>query len=111
MLDECEEPSLSFFNDDPELPVFSQTCVGYSLSDIVDILMRESIPEDKVCKVQPLGVSRNCSFIIDLDSVSIEDLKADDLGSWKSNGTRRSYFKLNRKNRIEFINKNNSNYD
>ena len=76
------------FNDDPELPVYSQTPTGYSLSDLVDILMCEAIPEEKICKVQPLGVNRNCTFIIDFDAVSSEDIKADDLGSWKSNGTR-----------------------
>lgn len=32
----------------------------------------------------------------------MEDLKADDMGSWKGNGTRRSYFKLNSNNMPEF---------
>ena len=46
--------------------------------------MSKSLPENKICQIQPLGVNCNCTFIIDLDSVSYEDLKADDVGSWKS---------------------------
>ena len=97
------KPPLLYFNDNPELPVYSHTSIGYTLSELVDILMSESLPEEKVCKVQPLGVNHNCTFIIDLDSVSTEDMKADDLRSWKSNGTRRSYFNLNRRNTAEFL--------
>lgn len=99
----ARKPPFLYFNDDPELPVYSHTSIGYTLSELVDILMSESLPEEKVCKIQPLGVNRNCTFIMDLDSVSTEDMKADDLGSWKSNGTRRSYFKLNRRNIAEFL--------
>ena len=91
------------FNDDPELPIYSQRSFGYGLSEIVDILMSKSLPEDNVCKVQPLGVNCNCSFIVDLDFVSCDDLRSDDVGSWKSNGTRRSYFKVNERNKPEFF--------
>ena len=65
--------------------------------------MNTTIPEEKICQVQPMGVNRNCSFIIDLDSICIDDLKADDLGSWKSTGTRRSYFKLRQGEEAEFV--------
>lgn len=100
---ECEKPTpLLYFNDDPELPVYSQTSTGYSISELVEILISKSTSEDKVCRIQPLGVNCNCTFIIDLDSISCEDLKADDVGSWKSNGTHRSYFKMNERNRPEF---------
>ena len=34
----------------------------------------------------------NFSFIIDLDYVQFEDLKADDLGVWKSTGVKRGDF-------------------
>ena len=92
-----EEPSMLYYDNDPELPIYSKTSIGYSLSELVEILMNESVQESQVCRIQPLGVSRNCTFIMDLDEVSVEDMRADDLGVWKSNGTRRSYFKLNRK--------------
>lgn len=84
-----ENPALSYFNGDPELTIYSQTSVGYGVLELVDILMSNSLSEGKVCKIQPFKVNRNSTFVIDLDSVAVEDLKADDLGSWKLNGTRR----------------------
>ena len=65
--------------------------------------MRKTLPGNKVCHIQPLGVNCNCTFITDFDSVSCEDLRADDMGSWKCNGTRRSYFTLNQRNRPDFL--------
>lgn len=94
---------LKYFNNDPELPVYSQTSSGYNLQELIGILMSSSVSDDKVCHVQPLGIRRNCTFIIDLDSITVDDLKADDLGSWKSTGTRRSYFILNKKSQPEFL--------
>ena len=91
------------FNDDPELPVYSHVSAGYSLPKIIDILMNGSIDEARVCKIQPLGVNCNATFIIDFDSVDIADLKADDVGSWKGIGTRRSYFKMDEYNIPEFV--------
>ncbi len=92
-----------YFKDDPELPVYSRTQSGYGLPQLIDILMSGPLSEEKVCKVQPLGVTQNCTFVIDLDSVSIDDLRADDLGSWKPTGTRRSYFEINETNEPEFL--------
>ena len=95
--------SRKFFNSNPQLPIFSQISSGYGLSQLIDILMSSDVDQSQVCKVQPLGVNCNCTFIIDLDSVDIEDLKADDNGSWRNNGTRRKYFVLNRVNKPEFL--------
>ena len=49
---------------------------------------------DKVCHIQPMGVTKNASFIINIDDVHFADLKADDLGSWKPNGTKVTYFRI-----------------
>ena len=65
--------------------------------------MKGSIDEERVCKIQPLGFNCNATFIIDFDSVDIADLKADDVGSWKGTGTRRSYFKMDKYNTPEFV--------
>ena len=44
---------------------------------------------NKVCTVQPLGVSENASFVIDIDVIDLGDLKADDVGSWQPTEERR----------------------
>ena len=45
-----------------------------------------------MCHVQPLGVTKNATFIVDVDDVAFSDLKADDLGTWKTNGTKTTHF-------------------
>ena len=97
-----EKPALKVLGDDPKLLVYSQAVVDFSLSETVDILVCESTAKDKICQVLPLGVNCNCTFVMDLDSVSIADMKADDLGSRCSNGTCRSYFKLLKRKKISF---------
>ena len=39
-----------------------------------------------------MGVSKNAAFIVDVDDVEFADLKADDLGTWKTNRTKSTYF-------------------
>ena len=94
---EHEEQQLSktiFYNDDAELPVFSSVTSGYPAEQVVRILMDPELDQDKVCHLQPMGVTKNASFIIDVDDVHFADLKADDLGSWKPNGTKATYFRI-----------------
>ena len=45
----------------------------------------------RVCKVQQLGVMQNAVFMIDLDEVHFNDLKANDLGSWRATETKRTH--------------------
>ena len=45
-----------------------------------------------MCHIQPIGVSRTATFIVDIDEVPFSDLKADDLGVWVPKGTKLVYF-------------------
>ena len=92
--EEQQSSTMTFYNDDPELPVFSNVITGYPAEQVVRILMDPELDQDKVCHVQPMGVTKNASFIIDVDDVHFADLKADDLGSWKPNGTKTTYFRI-----------------
>lgn len=82
--------TVQYYSDDKELPIFSSTCTGYLAEEVARVLLN---PDPiKVCHVQPMGVNKNASFIIDIDDVHFSDLKADDLGTWKTNGTKTTYF-------------------
>ena len=50
--------------------------------------------KSQICKIQPIGVSENATFLIDLEEVTFCDLKSDDMGSWKATGTKSIYFKF-----------------
>ncbi len=65
-------------------------------------LLADDVDPTRVCQVQPLGVMKNAVFMIDLDKVCFGDLKADDLGSWKATGTRRTHFRFTQSHAIRY---------
>ena len=76
---------MQYYNDDKELPIFSSTCTGFFAEEVTRILLNPNTMI--VGDVQPMGVTKNASFIVDVDDVEFADLKAEDLGTWKTNGT------------------------
>ena len=90
-----EDDTQQYFQDDPELPVFSCVSTPYKSHRLINILLDDSTDKRQVCGVQPLGVTENATFIINLDHVRFDDLKADDVGSWKPTGTKHTYFCFN----------------
>ena len=75
---------------------------GYPVHLLIKTLLSKDMDMARVCKIQPLGVSRNAVFLVDVDAVAFGDLKADDLGSWKSTGTKRTYFRFTSGNNIAY---------
>jgi hypothetical protein len=75
---------------------------GYPVHLLIQALLSSEVNDDRICKVQPLGVSRNATFQIDLDRVPFEDLKADDLGSWAATGTKRTHFRFTHTKAIKY---------
>ena len=57
---------------DPQLPLFSTVSGGYSASELARILMNKDIDTNKVCNIQPLGVVKNATFIVDIDQVPLK---------------------------------------
>ena len=43
---------------------------------------------------QPLGVSQNALFVVDIDVVNFDGLKADDMGSRKGTGIKKMHFRV-----------------
>ena len=48
----------------------------------------------QICKIQPIGMLENATFLIDLEEVTFCDLKSDNMGSWKATGTKSIYYKF-----------------
>ena len=80
---------MSYYQDDHSLPIYASLDYGYPLDRIIDVLLTSFMPPEHVCTVKPLGVSENTVFLVDIDIINFEDLKADDLGSWKGTGTKK----------------------
>ena len=96
---EQSEDKQSYFREDTNVPIYSTRSTSYSASDLCDILLSDGL---NACRLQPLGVTENASFIIDLDYVQFEDLKANDLGVWKSTGVKRVDFVITSEGETRF---------
>lgn len=83
---------IQYYGGDTQLPIFSTTQCGYSAKKVAQCLLSPAV--DKVCCVQPMGVTKSATFIVDIDDVVFADLKADDLGVWKANGTKTTHFRI-----------------
>lgn len=85
---------LEYYEGDPELPIFSRVTNGYSAEHVIHILM-VATPSNKISVVQPVAVSENATFLIDLEKVDFCDLKSDDMGAWVTTGTKATHFYFN----------------
>ena len=99
---ELDHQSVLYYDDDRQLPIISQMEHGYPVHLLIHTLLSPAVDGGRICKVQPLGVSKNAVFHIDLDVVPFEDLKADDLGSWAATGTKRTHFRFTKTNAIKY---------
>ena len=90
------------------MPIHSRMPSGYPVGDIVTFLLSES-NEFKRCTTQPLGVAENATFLLDLDYVNYQDLKADDLGVWVPTGTKKVFFRFSSSGILKFTNKKSGN--
>ena len=61
--------SAKHYMDDPDLPLYSQVDSPCNCSQLISILMSDSLTSDEVCASRPLGVNDNATFIINLDWV------------------------------------------
>ena len=64
------------------------------------------MPLDHVCTVQPLGVSQNAVFLIDIYIINFEELKADDLGLWKGTAQRKHILECCHQILLDILNTN-----
>ena len=76
------------------LPILARQPSGLMVTQLFN-LMVGTIPEEKICKHKPTGVTYSSVFVVDLSHISkIEDLKADDNGAWQHGGKPRRMYNL-----------------
>lgn len=90
-----------FYNGDNTLPIYqrNQPKSHYSLESLVRILLIDSLPTDMICTKQPIQVSNNVSFVVDLNMLDDPiDIRADENGVWKRKGSPVAYISLHSHN-------------
>ena len=69
-----QEPKITYYQDDHNLPIYASLDYGYPIHKIIDVLLMSSMPLERICTVQPLGVSQNAVFLVDIDVINFGDL-------------------------------------
>lgn len=78
-----EEDNISFYDEAERLPVYKKLSVGLSSLELVKLIVDQDFDHSKICKVKPVAVQHNVTFLIDLKHVQLKDLGADDNGAWE----------------------------
>lgn len=85
--------SVEYYQENTRLPVYGHPRRGYNSEEIVHILLDPIFADRLLSTTHPTSVEHNVSFVIDVGSLSNpNDVRADDLGSWKCTGSRRLTF-------------------
>ncbi len=80
------------YRGDSFTPVFSWNKTPYECVEIVKILLGK-YDREYLCVSPPVNVANNVSFLANRESfVHWKDLKCDDMGLWKHNGSPKRYF-------------------
>ena len=62
---------------------------GYNIERLFHILLDSNFDCDYLCSDHPVLVQNNVCFVVDLSTLkSRDDIRADDLGTWKCTGSR-----------------------
>lgn len=83
------------YNDDLKTPVYTREKDVFTPKQTVELLLNSEkyVDRREICTAQPLRVQHNCTFIVDLSKLKdTQDVKCDDLGSWKNNGSKKFCF-------------------
>ena len=92
---------ICYYDGDHELPMLSDSPTSFLAEEVAKVLMNLDV--STVCHVQPMDVTKNATFLIDVDDVAFTNLKADDLGTWKATGTKSTYFSIRSSGAIVII--------
>ena len=70
-------PRDSLYNGDLSLPVYCRLSKGLSAKEIYSVIL-EGPPDKKLSTKKPVRIQHNTVFVVELESVSIGDVTADD---------------------------------
>ena len=77
------------------MPVFAAGNMKFTGPEIVKILLDKSQQKSCVSKKQPLRTTDSKVFLVDTDQLAHpDDIKADDLGSWRNDGQHLCWVKV-----------------
>jgi len=85
--------SKTYWNNNTKLPVYDTPKDRIDTETAARIILVEA-EDDVLCQTQPTCVDKNVLFVVDLEKLKDpRDIRCDDMGSWRLNGTHPVYLK------------------
>ncbi|XP_070564098.1 uncharacterized protein [Ptychodera flava] len=79
---------IKYYNNDPNLPIFSESNMGVKTLKAVTYLCNDNLQERRVACAVPTDISDNVSFIVSLKYIDHwKNILSDNMGAWTQNGT------------------------
>ena len=83
---------VDYYHNNRKWPVWSRSTKGIPSEELIKLVMTGALENPlKVCTHRPIGVRHNALFVLDLKKIKLEDVTADDNGSWSISTPRRFY--------------------
>ena len=107
-----DEDVIERYHGNQHLPVFTKDPTVLRPLEVMELLVeKKGFLPSKVCTSQPLQVEHHRTFIVDLNSLkNINDVKCDDMGSWRNNSSHKFYFKVRKSESDESLRVSPSDY-
>ena len=96
-----------YYDGDHELPMLLDNPTSFLAKEVAKVLNESRCEYCVPCSTK--GMTKNTTFVIDVDDVAFTDLKADNLGTWKATGTKSIYFSIRSSGVIMIISGNETN--
>jgi hypothetical protein len=78
----------SQYENESSLPIYSYQSSEYTVEHTAKLLVLQDVDETKIARTPPVAVTVNAAFLVNLKCLKhSNDIKADDLGVWKSVGS------------------------
>ena len=76
--------------------IWTNSKTQFSVEELARLLLIEStVPQNKICSKQPVRVSHNVSFVVDLHALDDpKDIRADKNGVWQRSGSPDTYVSI-----------------
>ena len=98
-----QEENINYYDEAERLPVYQKLTIGLSSLELVKLIVGQDFDHSKICKVKPVAVQHNVTFLIDLKHVKLKDLGADDNGAWEISCPKQRFQIFNEDGRIKSI--------
>ena len=82
-----------YFEENPRIPIYHTGDMNISTEEALRIILNPD--KTRICREQPFAITFSSTYVVYTSLLTHrDDLRADDLGSWRNDGVKSLYFKV-----------------